>query len=144
MRWKQESPISRKCGLLVVTLVIYYYFYVSFIMNSGMTQIICTDIGGSAVPNDVKQSLSNITLRWMVREVVASGLGAIFDPSAVSLAKINLEPEQTTSEIEMDSTDALDPLHDDLRLDVLWWLLEILPFPYSFQDVNNVWHTSYV
>ena len=80
----------------------------------------------------------------MVREIVASGLSAIFDSSAVARAKINLEPMRTVSEIEMDATDALDPLHDALRTDILWWFLEILPIPYSFQDMNNVWHTSYV
>jgi hypothetical protein len=80
----------------------------------------------------------------MVREIVASGLSAIFDSSALARAKINLEPTQTIPEIEMDSTDALDPLHDALRSNILWWLLEIIPLPYSFQDMNNVWHTSYV
>ena len=113
-------------------------------MICGMTQIICTDIGGGAVGNDVKQSLSNISLRWMVREIVTSGLGAIFDTSALARAKINLEPEPTTSQTEMDSADALDPPHDQLRANVLWWLLEILPFPYSLQDTDSVWHTSFV
>ena len=80
----------------------------------------------------------------MVREIVTSGFGAMFDASALARAKINLELEPTASEIEMDSADALDPLHDELRANVLWWLLEILPFPYSLQDANNVWHTSYV
>ena len=79
-----------------------------------------------------------------MREVVASGLSAIFDPSALARAEINLEPKQTIPEIEMDSTDALDPLHDEMRSNILWWLLEILPIPYSFYDMNNVWHTSYV
>ena len=98
--------------------------------------MICTDIGGSAVSNDVEQSLSNITLRWMVREIVASGLDDIFDPSA--RAKFNLESEP------MDSADALDPIHDELRNQFLWWLLELLPASYSYQDTNNVWHKSYV
>ena len=118
--------------------------YFAFIMVSGMTETIFPDIGGGAVSNDVEQSLSNITLRWMVREIVASGLGDIFDPSA--RARFDLEPTQTISEIEMDrdSAEALDPLHDELRSNILWWLVEILPIPYSFQDMNNVWHTSYV
>jgi hypothetical protein len=105
-------------------------------MISGVTQTICTDIGGGAVSNDVEQSLSNITLRWMVREIVASGLGHIFDPSA--LAKIDLNPEP------MNSVDALDPIHDEMRNHFLWWLLEFFAFPYSFQDTNNVWHTRYL
>ena len=108
-----------------------------------MTQMICTDIGGGCVYNDVEQSLSNISLRWMVREIIASGLGTIFDVSALARAKIDLDPEPTIPEIELDSTDALDKLHDQLQSNILWWMLEILPFPYSSQDKNNVWHTSY-
>jgi hypothetical protein len=100
------------------------------------TQMICADIGGSAVSNDVEQSLSNITLRWMVREIIASGLGDMFDPSA--LAKINLVPEPK------DLADALDPVHDEMRRHFLWWLLELFPMPYYFQDTNNVWHTNYM
>ena len=73
----------------------------------------------------------------MVREIVASGLGAIFEDSALARANISLEPEPTTS-------DALEPIHDQLRINILWWMLEILPFPYSLQDVNGVWHTSYL
>ena len=106
--------------------------------------MICTDIGGGNVLNDVEHSLSNITLRWMVHEVIASGLSAIFDASALARAKIDLEPEPTIPEKEMDATDALEPLHDPLRSQPLWWLLEILPFPYSLQDMNDVWHTSYL
>ena len=75
----------------------------------------------------------------MVREIAASGFGTIFDASALARAKISLDPEPT--EIEMD---ALDPLYNQLRITFVWWLLEILPFPYSYQDANNVWHTSYV
>ena len=109
-----------------------------------MTQMICTDIGGGAVSNDVEQSLSDITLRWMVHEVIASGLGYIFEASALARAEINLESEPTIPEKDMDMTDALEPTHDNLRSLILWWLLEILPLPYSSQDANNVWHTSYM
>ena len=95
------------------------------------------------MPNDTEHSLSNITLRWMVREVVASGCGVILDPSALSRAKIALDPEPTVSEIEMDSTDALEPLHDELQVNYLWWLLEVIPFPYSWEDAYHVWHKSF-
>jgi hypothetical protein len=80
----------------------------------------------------------------MVREVITCGCGTIFDASA--LAKFNLGPEPRTSDIEMNAidNDALKPVHDELRINVIWWLLEIFPFPYSWQDVNYVWHTSYV
>ena len=80
----------------------------------------------------------------MVREVMKSGFGFIFDPSALVRAKLNLEPEPTTSEIERDSADALEPLHDELQSHILWWVLEIMPFPFSWQNIKRVWQTSYM
>jgi len=102
-----------------------------------------SDIGGGAVVNTVEHSLSNITLRWMVREVVASGCSVIFDTAALSRAQINLDPQPTTSDIEMDSIDALQPLDDELHENVLWWLLEILPFPFCSRDAAGVRHKNY-
>lgn len=100
------------------------------------------DVGGGFEANDVERSLSDISLRWMVREVIASGYGVIFDASALLRAKIDFAPEPTTSEIKMDSIDALATLHDELKIDKIWWLLEIFPFSYSWQDVTGVWHKS--
>ena len=75
-----------------------------------------------------------------MRETMVSGLGDIFDPSALSHAKADLDPEP------MDSTDsdALHPINDDLKRLPIWWMLEIMPMSYSYQDMKNVWHTSYL
>ncbi|KAF8799361.1 hypothetical protein BYT27DRAFT_7120961 [Phlegmacium glaucopus] len=102
-----------------------------------------SDVGGGVLSNDIKQSLANITLRWMVRQVIASGYGVIFDPSALLCANISLDSDPVTSE-PADATDALEPLHDELQIDILWRLLEIFPFPYSWQDGNCVWHKTYM
>ena len=79
----------------------------------------------------------------MVREVVASGCSVIFDTAALSRAQINLDPQPTTSDIEMDSIDALQPLNDGLYENVLWWMLEILPFPFCSRDATGVQHKNY-
>jgi hypothetical protein len=102
-----------------------------------------SDVGGGAVTNDTTSCLADIPLRWMIREVVASGCGINFDPEALERANIILSPEPTTAEIDMDMTDVLQPLHDQLKLDPLWWLLEIIPLPFSSQDANGVWHRNW-
>jgi len=102
-----------------------------------------SDVGGGAVTNDTVSCLSSIPLRWMIREVVASGCGIKFDALALEQANISLNAEPTTEEVDMDMTDALQPLHDELKLDPLWWLLEIIPLQFSWQDANGVWHRNW-
>ncbi|KAI0822340.1 hypothetical protein BC628DRAFT_1327757 [Trametes gibbosa] len=46
------------------------------------------DVGGGSVADDVGVSLSDITLRWMVREVVAAQCGIAFDDAALVRANI--------------------------------------------------------
>ncbi|KJA23235.1 hypothetical protein HYPSUDRAFT_138053 [Hypholoma sublateritium FD-334 SS-4] len=102
-----------------------------------------SDVGGGSVSNDTTSSLANIPLRWMIREVVASGCGILFDSSALMRANITLSPEPTSAEIDMDMTDAVQPLYDELKLDPLWWLLEIIPLQFTWQDADGVWHREW-
>lgn len=93
--------------------------------------------------NDTANSLANISLRWMVREAVSAACGIKFDEAALARASINIQLEPTTEEIELDNADALEPLHDELKANPLWWLLEIIPLQYSWQDANGVWHREW-
>ncbi|KIM40908.1 hypothetical protein M413DRAFT_445679 [Hebeloma cylindrosporum] len=102
-----------------------------------------SDVGGGAVTNDTKESLSNITLRWMVREALASESGIQFDYDALVRANIVLGLEPTTAELDMDNIDAVQPIHDELKIDPLWWLLEIIPLHFSWQDADGVWHRDW-
>ncbi|KIK27504.1 hypothetical protein PISMIDRAFT_28089 [Pisolithus microcarpus 441] len=36
--------------------------------------------------------------------------------------------------------DAIAPLYDKLQITKAWWLLEIIPLPWSWQDDNGKWH----
>ncbi|CAL1713203.1 unnamed protein product [Somion occarium] len=47
-----------------------------------------SDVGGGSVPDGTKYSLANITLRWMVRQVVLSQCGINFDNEALNRARI--------------------------------------------------------
>ena len=79
----------------------------------------------------------------MIREIVASGCGILFDSSALLRANITLSPEPTSAEIDMDMADAVEPLYDELKLDPLWWLLEIIPLQFTWQDADGVWHREW-
>ncbi|GBE84989.1 hypothetical protein SCP_0701740 [Sparassis crispa] len=138
-----------------------------------------SDVGGSAVSDSVKSSLSDITLRWMVREVVLAQCGIAFDSEALASANIpeaiftvanpscppttgegggsTASPDQAQSPsgssdepmsqppdlAAMDKVDALQPLHDELVSQPLWWLLEIVPLNCAWQDAAHKWHSTW-
>jgi hypothetical protein len=102
-----------------------------------------SDVGGGAVINEVTSNLANISLRWMVREAVAANCGIKFDIPALMRAKIDLNPEPSQEEMNMDEVDVMEPLHDQLKANILWWLLEIIPLHYTWQDGNGVWHRDF-
>ena len=124
-------------------------------------------MGGSAVEDSAKLSLSNITLRWMVRQIMLAQCGITFDndalrrhnipPSVVTAIEFPVTPPefekrpQTSSSSDSDAErpDALDqqnavqPLHDELIRRAFWWILEVLPMSYNWQEKNGKWHTSW-
>ncbi|EMD39907.1 hypothetical protein CERSUDRAFT_81231 [Gelatoporia subvermispora B] len=134
------------------------------------------DIGGSAVSNTTKKCLSNITLYWMMREVVEAQCGISFDSAALLrenipdsiLAGSTQDPTDGTTitspplptssglgdsasgdttksgvQTPQSGIDALQPIHDELKEDILWWLLEIIPTSYTWQDASGKWHTTW-
>ncbi|KAJ7364923.1 hypothetical protein DFH08DRAFT_279685 [Mycena albidolilacea] len=109
-----------------------------------------TDVGGGVVADGIDRSLSDITLRWMVRQIMASTCGIQFDKAALERAAISpiLSPEASSvaaspEEQGVDDADSSEPLHDDLTGFSLWRLLEILPLTWSVQDVKGAWHTKF-
>lgn len=142
------------------------------------------DVGGSAVTDDTKLSLADITLHWMVRQIVLAQCGIVFDREALLLAGIpasvftgpgfpvtpplpkkfaDAQSERTVAHAGEPSSSteggdaiteeqhvpgieklrALQPLHDQLWMAPLWWVLEILPTSYNWQEHNGRWHTSW-
>lgn len=145
-RTKKNSQTCLRSGFQGVTLVgsdmlcLYVPFIHSFIL----------DIGGGAVADDIDIALSDITLRWMVRQVMASQCGIQFEEDALARAmipKTTFPPGTATvaggEELKLDLPDAIAPLHDQLKIFPLWWFLEIIPMHYSWQDEAGVWHESF-
>ncbi|KAJ7160144.1 hypothetical protein C8R46DRAFT_1223641 [Mycena filopes] len=108
-----------------------------------------SDIGGGNVKNDVARSLSDITLRWMVRQVVASNCGILFEADALKRAtipgfvepasKVAVSPEAQS----IDDADSSEPMFDTLAGFSAWKALEILPLTWSLQDVQGGWHRKF-
>jgi len=97
------------------------------------------------VPNGTEHDLGNITLRWMVQEIIASQCGVLFDEEALGRIGIPRTAPPPTSEDDttvnkLDAIDAVQPLYDQLVLNKLWWIVEGLPLVYCWQDVDGRWH----
>ncbi|EEB98525.1 hypothetical protein MPER_01948, partial [Moniliophthora perniciosa FA553] len=117
------------------------------------------DVGGGAVLNTEPNCLANITLRWMVRQVVDSQCGVQFnsaamaafalplitiptvqDPKKPGLVHTRLDDPLDNQNRALDKEDAFMPLHDELKTNPLWWILEIVPLTYYWQDKDGRWH----
>lgn len=108
----------------------------------------------------------------MIREVIASDCGIQFDSfvmeklnvhsmippeeyfsAALSAANASATKEQGKSSEEQakpsardeasDHADAMKPLHDDLVRFPAFWILEFIPFVFSWQDRFGAWHSKW-
>ncbi|KAG1742356.1 uncharacterized protein EDB91DRAFT_1336135 [Suillus paluster] len=53
------------------------------------------------------------------------------------------DPPTTPSQPNPETCDALAPLFDELQLQKAWWLLEIIPLPFAWQDAHGKWHKKW-
>ncbi|KAF7987009.1 hypothetical protein HWV62_101 [Athelia sp. TMB] len=108
------------------------------------------DVGGGCVADSTPLSLAQIALHWMIREVVNSQCGILFDEAA--LERLNFTSNQfpkpkEPADDDDERVDAVQTLHDQLTLKEgglmapMWWLLELVPLEFSSQDGRGVWHT---
>lgn len=128
--------------------------------------------------DDCRYSLAGISLRWMVKQVVLSQCGILFDHAALRRADIDISnvvftnPHQPTvqdfwnkgpqiprspspvpvcdntdgddaAEMWPADQDVLADCHDQLRLKKFWWMLEMLPVKYAWQDARGKWHAKW-
>lgn len=76
----------------------------------------------------------------MIREVIDSQCGILFNDDALERNRIDLKRFPVTQEVATDKIDATQPLYDALKIARMWWILEILPLQLSFQDGKGFWH----
>ncbi|KAF7348219.1 hypothetical protein MSAN_01775300 [Mycena sanguinolenta] len=101
-----------------------------------------TDIGGGSVVNSVARSLADITLRWMVRQIMASTCDVRFDPAALRAAGIPTDAA-SSNETAVEDADSSEPLDDDLAGVSGWWLLEVFPLIWPVQNIKGAWHNKF-
>jgi hypothetical protein len=92
----------------------------------------------------------------MVEQIVRSGTKILFDYDSFSRWNIPISigqdplPEGGSStgnnaEVEaLDAQDALQPISDPLWKMPLWWILEIFPTSYTYQNAQDKWITTFM
>ena len=147
-----------------------------------------SDVGAGTVEDAVRYSLGNVSLRWMVKQVILSKCGIRFDSAALRRAGIDIStivlagPTQPTveqlwrrresdvggaiisspsgeggseedmirrgtgedveSQILPQEQDALADIHDQLRAQPLWWILELMPMKFVWQEADGTWKSK--
>lgn len=109
------------------------------------------DVGGGNVANTVTSALADIPLRWMIREVIASNCGIQFDNDAMQRANVEIGELQTiiehiqsgggrcASDADADGRDVMQDLHDSITKNPMWWILELMPLRFSWQNKAGEW-----
>ena len=87
----------------------------------------------------------------MVREICNSQAGVIFNDLALRRYDIDsprlprtLSPVEANPQgLEYDIPDTIQPIHDQLKSNVAWWIMEVIPTEYSCQDGQGKWHADW-
>lgn len=103
------------------------------------------DVGGGSVPDDTKYSLGDVSLAWMLREIMMSQCGILFNQERLMEQGFRISAFADQSNSTGDSN-AVQPIYDTLHtpgVRIFWWILELLPTKYNYQDSDGVWHTTW-
>ena len=93
----------------------------------------------------------------MIEQIVQSNTQILFDYDAFARWNIPTSIGQVPSPdgggnstgnnvdvARLDAQDAVQPITDPLWKMPLWWILEILPTSYSYQDAQDKWVTTFM
>ncbi|KAF8651914.1 hypothetical protein AX16_004559 [Volvariella volvacea WC 439] len=102
-----------------------------------------SDVGGGNVDNSTEHSLANISLRWMIKEIIEAKIPIQFDPVELERAglSVGVQAQEGESASYPGLADALSPLYDQLVRNKIWWILEVLPMNVLWEDFQNRWHS---
>jgi hypothetical protein len=93
----------------------------------------------------------------MIEQIVRSGAPIVFDhhafarwniPTSIGLDKSPSPPQggvtSTNEDVHaLDVQDAVQPITDQLFKAPLWWILEIFPTTYTYQNAQDKWVTTW-
>lgn len=103
------------------------------------------------MPDTALHDLANISLRWMIEQLVLSRCQIKFRYENFALYKVPTTIGQDRSEGSpsasedvnaLNAQDALQPITDKLK-SPLWWILEVIPTSYAFQNMEGKWVTTF-
>ncbi|KAI0308354.1 hypothetical protein B0F90DRAFT_1682100 [Multifurca ochricompacta] len=121
------------------------------------------DVGGGVAPDTAPHALANIPLRWMIQEIVLAECSILFDfdafarwnlpitlgqhypPLSVDAADKSGNGTETSppDSDQQDAQDVVQPITDQLTKIPAWWLLEIIPTSFTYQNSENKWVTRW-
>jgi len=117
-----------------------------------------SDIGGGVALDKAEHALANIPLRWMIEQIVSADCRILFDwdafarwniPTTVGQYQVPSPPRVEGSDdgpgrvSDQDVQDVSQPISDVLKKNPLWWILEIFPTSYVYQNAQDQWITTW-
>lgn len=73
--------------------------------------------------------------QWEIPTTIGQG-----DSSPANRASGSGEP---ITDNQADAVDDVQPIHDQLKAMPLWWILEIIPTSYTYQNLKDKWVTKW-
>jgi hypothetical protein len=114
------------------------------------------DIGGGNAPDTAEHALANISLRWMIEQIVGADCPILFDwdafarwnvpttighhqtlQSSSSKDALPLEGGLEGDVDRQDAWDAVQPITDELKKFPVWWILEAFPMGHTYQNAQR-------
>ena len=83
-----------------------------------------------AIPID-----SSSTPKLCIADIPKKGTAPIITDDSTQTAGL----KSATTEEEADLQDSLAPIYDQLSIKKIWWILELIPFSYTYQDLDVTW-----
>ena len=83
-----------------------------------------------AIPID-----SSYTPKLYIANIPKQGTAPIITDDSTQTAGV----KSATTEEEADLQDSLAPIYDQLSIKKIWWILEFIPFSYTYQDLDVTW-----
>ena len=106
--------------------------------------------------DEEKHALANISLRWMIEEVVRARCQISFDDGALERLGVPLTVKQEEylaaptnqngaggNSDEHHVQDAMQNISDELKKAPFWWILEVLPTSYTRRNKDGECITSW-
>ncbi|KAG1742345.1 uncharacterized protein EDB91DRAFT_308015 [Suillus paluster] len=132
LRWMVEQVLLSQCGIVFDEAALERAGMPLSSLPISKTPPATENPTGKSPPMTDKTGLSAATNDTLVEE---APLPAPSSPPT--------DPPTTPSQPNPETCDALAPLFNKLQQQKAWWLLEIIPLPFAWQDARGKWHKTW-